>query len=223
MFLPNSSFLDLSSNFLPDLPELNKYCSSIGKNWRHSCVFYRQSFSLSALIWWLPCVWKMALFIHFRFLHCCTVPHLPNHLSLILSLCSWLYVPLSTTLLLSFSDLFSNMPGWFLFLILFQVFVDPLSLVSSAYLIRMLTISQSSVWTPVEPYSTLSCIFTKTFSFWAHFFQPVLHSLLKVISLGHVSLNLPLVTWNEMVPEMYQDQDTRSILLCLYPQDLLQD
>lgn len=153
MFIPSffgnsivySSFLDLSSHFLPYLPELNKYCSRTGQNWGHSCVwpvFYRQSSSLSARIWWLPCVWQMELFIHFRFLHCCTAPHLPNHLSLILSLCSWLYLPLCTTLLLSFfADLFSNMPGWFLILILFQVFSDPLGLVSSPYLIRMPTIS----------------------------------------------------------------------------------
>lgn len=42
---------------------------------------------------------KRAIFIHFRFLNCCTAPHLPNWLCLILSPCSWLYLPLCTTLL----------------------------------------------------------------------------------------------------------------------------
>lgn len=70
------------------------------------------------------------------------------------------------------SDLFSNMSGWFLILILFsRVLTAHLSLVSSAYLIRMLTIWSSCGWTSVEPYPALPCILTKTPSFWVQSFN----------------------------------------------------
>lgn len=118
-----------------------------------------------------------------------------------------------------FPDLFSNMPRWFLILILFQVCrssqfgVICISDKDAHYLvIQWLDLC----WTLLNPF----LYFYKDTFFLSTFSQPVLYSLLKVISLGHVSLNL---TWNEMVPEMYQNQDTRSLLLCLYPQDLLQD
>ena len=73
-------------------------------------------------------------------------------------------------------------------LILFShVLVAHLSLESSAYLRRMLTIPSSSGWTSVEPYPTVPRILINAF-FLSTVFQMLLHPFLKVMSLGHASL-----------------------------------